>query len=222
MASLRAVVAIAGLAVVLGVSACGRDHEPSGEEEPPLLLYFDAGEKRVPVEIDKPFSPEALSGIKTATLRAEPYRVFPYAGISFRYPRSYSFGANFKNEGTKIWTLKGNRFLIMVERFPGMPNHESICRTVTSEMKKSYAGAKSLREVDAKLELDGATLKGRRIEVVLATTLLHQELFSFASGSSSIVLILQDRPETDGKPSADRIAGEVMLRESLRLPELPR
>ena len=218
MTPFRTILAISGLVVVLGVSACRRGDEPAGDQEPPLLLYFESEGKKIPIELDKPFSPEALAGMKSATLRAEPYRVFPYAGISFRYPRSYSFAANLKNQGTMIWTLKGNRFLIIVEKFPGMHDHESIRKNVTSEMKKSYAGAKTLSEVDAKLELDGANLKGRRIEVTLASTLLYQELFSFAAGDSSIVLILQDRPESDGKPSSDRIVGEVMLRESMRLP----
>jgi hypothetical protein len=218
MATWRVVVAISGIVVVLGVSACRRGEAPAGDQEPPLILYFEAGGKRIPIEIDKPFSPEALSGMKTATLRVEPYRVFPYAGISFRYPRSYSFAANSKNQGTMTWTLSGDKFLIIVEQFPGRLDHETIRKSVATEMKKRYASAKSLREVDAKLELDGATLKGRRIEVMLASIQLYQDLFSFAAGDSSIVLILQDRPQADGKPSADRIAGEVMFRESLRLP----
>jgi hypothetical protein len=217
MATLRIPLAISGLVVLLSVSACGQGAKPPGDQEPPLVLYFESHGRRIPIELDKPFGVEALSGMKTATLRTEPYRVFPYAGLSFRYPRTYTFAASFETQGASIWTLKGGKFLIMVQHYPGVRDHAAIRERVKNAMLKRYANAKT-RELDAKLKLNGATVNGRRIEVTLAVTPLHQDLFSFSVGEGSVVLMLQDTPDRDGRPSADRIVAETMLQESLRLP----
>jgi hypothetical protein len=84
-------------------------------------------------------------------------------------------------------------------------------------MLKSYAGSKT-RELDTQLDVKGATLTGRRIEVTLAATLLHQDLLSLVAGNDTVVLMLQDTPQEDGKPSPDRVVVDNMLRETLRLP----
>lgn len=93
MATSRTVLALAGLVVLLTVSVFALRAEPPEDQEPPLLLYLESDGKRIPIELDKPFGLEALSGKKTAILRADPYRVSPYAGLSFRYPRGDSFEA---------------------------------------------------------------------------------------------------------------------------------
>ena len=89
---------------------------------------------------------------------------------------------------------------------------------VLSGLTTTYAGAKKLRESDVTLKCNGETLNGRRLEVELAGTMLHQDLFSFPVGKSSVVLMLQDTPHDDGKPSANRVLGEKMLCESLTIP----
>ena len=82
---------------------------------------------------------------------------------------------------------------------------------------KSYAGPRT-RQLDTRLDLKSTPLKGRRIEFELAKTLLHQDIFSFPAGADSVVLIFQDTPREDGKPSPARVVSERMLRESLLLP----
>ena len=182
-----------------------------------MMLYLESDGKRIPIELDKPFGLEALSGKKTATLRAEPYRVFQYAGLSFRYPRGFSFEANLENRGVSLWTLDGNDVVIMVHQYAGTRDHAALCRLVIKQITEQYADAK-YRELETKLKLNGAPLNGRRIEVTLANTLVHQDVFSFPSGETSVVLILQDTPDANSKSSVERITAERMLRESLRLP----
>jgi hypothetical protein len=181
-----------------------------------LLLYLETNGKRATIELDKPFDLEALAGDKTATLRAEPYRVFPYAGLSFRYPRGYSFEAKLK-PNLSTWTLKGSHVVITIDRFPGLRDHVAIRQAMVKNMLKSYAGSKT-RELDTQLDVKGATLTGRRIEVTLAATLLHQDLLSLVAGNDTVVLMLQDTPQEDGKPSPERVVVDNMLRETLRLP----
>ncbi len=105
----------------------------------------------------------------------------------------------------------------MVQKFLGTRDHGACRQALLNELDTQYAGSKK-RESDARLDLQGSTLEGRRIEVTLANNLLQQDVFSFIAGDSSIVLVLQDVPSEGGAPSADRLVAEKMLRESLRLP----
>ena len=119
MASARRASLPAGLILLLTCSAYSFGEGPSADLEPPLLLYFETDGKRIPIELDKPFDPAALAGTKTATLRAEPYRVFPYAGLSFRYPRgyAYSFDASLGEGAVSVWEVEGTDFKILVQQF---------------------------------------------------------------------------------------------------------
>jgi hypothetical protein len=219
MADARRILALAGLVVLLAFTVSAFGDEPTTDREPPLLLYFETDGKRIPVELEKPFNPAALAGTRTATLRAEPYRVFPYAGLSFRYPRgyAYSFETALGNPAVSIWEVEGTDFKILVQLFRGVDDHEGIRQAVMDGLLERYAGAR-VRQLDTKFECEGTTLKGRKLEVTLAQTVMHQDLFSFPSGGDSVVLILQDTPQANGRPSADRNNAEMMLRQSLRLP----
>ena len=106
------------VALLLNMPVCGRADEPRGVQEPPMIFYLEAGGKKTPIELGKPFKLDALPSASTAILRAEPYRVFPYAGISFRYPRSFTFETDFKTKGVRIWSLEGPSYLIMVQEYP--------------------------------------------------------------------------------------------------------
>ncbi len=110
MAVFRAVVALEALFIFLAISASAVKAEDPADQEPPLLLYLESDGKRIPIELDKPFGLEALAGKKTAVLRAEPYRVFQHAGLSFRYPRSYIFEADQETPGVTQWSLDGPSF----------------------------------------------------------------------------------------------------------------
>jgi hypothetical protein len=189
---------------------------PLEDREPPLLMYLEADGTRVSVELGKPFELGALSGKKTATLRAEPYRVFPYGGISFRYPAGCSFEAK-QQPGVTVWTLDGADVVIIVQRYSRNADHLAIRTAVVDNLVESYAGPKT-RQLDTTLKVKGTVLKGRRIEFVLANTLLHQDIFSFPAGADSVVFIIQDTPRPGGTPSAGRVDCDKMLGESLQLP----
>ena len=158
MSRKRAATPIAGFAVLLVFSSFAFSADPPQDQEPPLLLYLEAEGQRITIELDKPFDLAAIAGKKTATLRAEPYRVFPYAGLSFRYPSDYSFEAEQENDRSS-WTLDGNSCVIMVHHLRGKRDHEELGRSTMTKIIEEFAGAKT-RELATELAVKGRTLKG--------------------------------------------------------------
>jgi hypothetical protein len=187
-------------------------------KEPPLVMYLEADGKKTPVEVDKPFEVDTKGGKTTFTLRMEPYRVFKDAGISFQYPR----GAAFKVQGEgpmKLWTLSDNPAVVMVQHFKNQPDPALILKQIVEQILAQYGTASEVKQVETTVEFQKRTLKGTRLEVKVVHQLIHQSLFSFASGKDAVVLILQDAPEDDGKPSRAFFQFQKMMQDSFRFPK---
>ncbi|HVK07298.1 MAG TPA: hypothetical protein VM597_00840 [Gemmataceae bacterium] len=187
------------------------------DREPPQIFYLEFDGGRVPIELDKPLGTDALGGVKAITLRAEAYRVFPYGGVRFNYPREYTFEADLETKDVSMWTLSGNDCKILVQRYRGQADHRAILESVKKSMLARYKDP-GARESAAALSVRGADLEGRRIEARVATTLIRQDLYSAPAGPDTVLLILQDSPREDGEPSADWARAERMFRETMKLP----
>ena len=151
------------------------------------------------------------------TLRVEPFRVFRYAGLSFQYPREYTFQADHTNPGVALWTLSGSDCMIMVQRFEDQGDPEAVRQLLVDELAARYKDARK-KQGAITWKLEGTTLKGIRLEVEFAGTTLYQDLYSFRAGNGSVVLLVQDSLQDDGKPSVHRVRAETMLTKTLRLP----
>ncbi len=213
----RIAVLTAILVLIVGQRTAGAA-EPREDQEPPLLLYLEADGKKIPVELDKPIKLDDLSGAKSATLRAEPHRVFAYGGVSFHYPREFSFARNLNDENATGWVVSAGGYAIMVQRIKGQDDPAKILDLVVKHLVTTqFKDARPIQS-DTKLELKDATLKGRGIELSLANQSLKQELYAFAVGDDTVTMILQDAP-LNGKPAPTRAKAEKMLKETLKIPK---
>src|SRR4051794_4953611 len=209
------------LAAVM-LAACSGGQQPPvqaarEDQEPPQLFFLEFDGKRTPIELDRPLGTDVFGGARAFTLRVEPYRVFRYAGLRFHYPREYTFEADLTSTAVSMWTLSGNDCKIMVHRYKAREDHEDALESVRKRLVAAYKPSKT-KEALTRLNIRGADLKGKRIEVRIANTLIQQDLYSFPSAKDSIVLILQDSPLQSGNPSADRTRAERMFCETLQLP----
>jgi hypothetical protein len=198
--------------------AAGAGDGPNPDQEPPQIFYLEVDGKKVPIELDKPFPTESLKGSKSVILRVEPFRVFRYGGLTFQYPREYNFEADHSTPGLGLWTLSGNDCVIMVQRFEGNADPEEMRRLVVDQLAAKYEGAKK-KQGETTLKLKDTILKGIRLEVEFAESTFHQDSYALPAGKNdSVVLMIQDSVQDDGKPSADRVRAEKLLSETLRLP----
>ena len=198
-------------------SFCATAAEAEGKD-PQLVFFFDADGRRVPVELDKAFSPQLLGTAKAATLRLEPHREFAYGGLRFRFPREYSFEAELGSPVLSMWTLTGNDCTLMIHRYRNQANAEELQQGVVEQMLTAYKDARK-KSGPARLELQGETLRGTRLEVELASTRIFQDIFAIRSGKDVVMLIIQDSPKADAAVSAERLATVKLLKESLKLPK---
>ena len=213
MTTLRTARLLAFLAVVSSVPALGAEAE---SKDPQLVFFFEVDGKRVPLELDKPFATQALSGAKSVTLRLEPHREFAYGGVKFRFPREYSFEADLSSPAFSMWTLSGNDCVLMVHRYRNQPNVQELHASVVDQILKAYKTSNK-KSGPIELEVQGTVLKGTRLEVELASTQIVQDVYAIKAGKDVVMLIVQDSPK-DKAASAERISTERLLRESLKLP----
>ncbi|HEX4150333.1 MAG TPA: hypothetical protein VHY20_15155 [Pirellulales bacterium] len=206
------------LSIVQGTAVRGlAAAEPANDSEPPQLFYLESGDKKTAIELDKPFASEVFSGKQPTTLRVETYRVFPYAGLKFRYPREYTFDADMTEPGVSIWTLSGNSCVIMVQLFKGQKDHTRLRGQVADAMLAALSGMKRADE-EPSLKLKDQTISGERLLTTFGPVSLVQDLYSFPSGEDAVTLILQDTPQDNGQPSADRVRAGKLFCETLELP----
>ncbi len=87
--------------------------------EPPLILFLETGGRTVPVAVDQPFPVDALQGGAPAALRLAPHREFQFGGLSFHYPRDFTFEVEPGDGGLLTWTLSGRDVSLILQWCPG-------------------------------------------------------------------------------------------------------
>jgi hypothetical protein len=211
-------------AVWLAVSAAGlllaalpsQAADPRELVAPPEQYFLEVDGKKVPLELDRPLDTTPLKAAKTVTLRVEPLRVFTYAGLKLPYPREFTFTTQMETQEVSIWILGGTDSMIFVERFNGEANHQRVAADVTKQLLTTYKDAKTS---PVSLVVKQKEYKGTRIESKHTTALIRQDLYSFPAGKDTVLLILQDVPQANGKSSAEFSRVEKILQDSLELPK---
>lgn len=188
------------------------------DQEPPQIFFLEAGDKKISVDLDKPFSLTELGGQTTLTLRSEPYRVFNHAGLNFQYPREFSFSADLENEAVSIWSLNGTNAVVIVQRYPGRTDADAVRKEFIQALAEQYKEALKGQTAVA-LPLKSGNLQGTRLKVDRAGAALIQDVFTFVSGNNVVLLLLQDAPQQNNQPSAEQAKVQKMLLETFSVPQ---
>jgi hypothetical protein len=197
---------------MLGVAAArGADES----REPPLLFSVSVGPAMVSVTEGETVPVAGSFKDPPVTVRPEAHRVFPYGGISFRYPRTFTFEADLDDPDIRSWTLSGNDFKVIYFVFsvPVTPEGQ------TKETCKSYGNCRFL-DRSANLKLAGVTLTGVRVEATIQGNRMTHEAYQVPTkGKGSRLLVFQDWPG-DGEPRSREGAEALrMLISSFRVPD---
>lgn len=194
---------------------------PKVDREPPELFYLEVDGKRVPVELDKPIRMDALAGAKTATLRVQPYRQFPYAGVRFLYPREYSFKLERNEEEYTHWELDGDDFTINIWHVK-VPNDadiflDTIKKSITAEFR-----AKGLRtrESPTKLKTKKKVLQGIRLSTSAVGQQIIQDVFTVRTENELVIILFQDLPDQENEPTKERVRVEKLLCDTIEWSEM--
>jgi hypothetical protein len=131
-------------------------------------------------------------------LVAEPYREFGYGGVSFQYPRAFSFEADVKDRENKSWILSGNDFKIMYF----LQGEKLTSDNYADEMIKQF-GAKNAKKSAMTSDVLGGNRAGTRIDVTLAGHRMTLDILCGPFAEGTRVVVLQDSPKEAGQSSQE-------------------
>ncbi|MFH5805644.1 hypothetical protein [Alienimonas sp. DA493] len=146
----------------------------------------------------------------TVQVMPKPTRTLDVRGVRFEFPREFVFEAEVGDSGLAVWTLEGNDVTVMLYAFSVPISAEKLVKEMSVQFGETpvrKTGIKTRRGV----------LPGVRIDSEVAGQRLRTEGFDLpAPKGEGRVLIVQDVPTDDGRPSADRDRVGRLLATTLR------
>jgi hypothetical protein len=170
-------------------------------QEPPLQFEVIIGDKSFAVTEGE--SAQAIGEFNDPIISVtpQPLRVFPYQGISFSYPRSFTFEADLKDPDNKSWTLSGNDFKIIY--------FVMNVRLSTGEFANSMIDLMGHRQAkvtnpNAQMTLGKHALSGKTLELTLASHKSTMDIYRLPSAKRvTRFLVFQDSLDAQGNRSRE-------------------
>ena len=195
------------LALPLINSAAVRAADES--REPPLKYRCEVGGRVFTLAEGEPLKLAGVGADPTITIRPEPFREFPYGGVKFRYPSNFTFEADTADAETKHWTLSGNDFKIMYFVIQDDVSDAQYVGAMVGQF-----GEEKCTQSKTSITLNKQHYAGTRLKVTIAGNSMSMDVFRIGSGNQTRLLVLQDNPDDDGKPSAEGRATLAALEKS--------
>jgi len=200
---------------LLFASCVSRAPAQDETKEPPQTFVINLGEKSEKVVEGET---KKLSGTFTdpqVSVTPEPYRLFPYQGVRFQYPRTYSFEADVADAAEKTWTLSGNDVTIMFFAFNSQLTTADFAEKMIDQFGKPNC---QIVDANAKLKLGAHELSGTKIKVKVGTHTIMQEIYSIPTAARKTRLfILQDNPDEQGNHSTEARGVLDVLKKSFQV-----
>jgi len=175
--------------------------------EPPLEYSINIGEQTITISEDETIQLDGVFTNPKLTVTPSPYRVFPYQGITFKYPRSFTFEANLKGSITKNWILSGNDFKIMVFDMSASVTTSDFADSMVGKFGRDNA---EIVNTNKNITLGKHKLSGTSIK---ASVVKHQILIDIylvsSSKSKTKLLVFQDninKADNQSKESKEVLA----------------
>lgn len=167
--------------------------------EPPLGYSLQVGKESITLREGQQVQLTGTFVNPQLKLSSDDFRTFPYAGLSFRYPKDFSFEADFTNANLRQWSLDGQNCVILIQVLKTSLTVSEFADSLTDQY-----GKQNCRVTDVSINLGEHKLKGKRIQAKLVMQTLIQEAFLLPSSADTKLLLLQDSPKDDGTPSDER------------------
>jgi hypothetical protein len=183
----------------------------SDDQEPPLGYTLRLDNQSVRLVAGKEAQIKGHFENPTATLIPDKERLFTYGQVTFKYPSSFAFEADFDTKGVKTWTLDGNDVIITVHKWESV---ETTPKALFEELNKIYGG--KAKAENKTYIFNRQKYSGVRVQVTLVKQKIIQDIFALPAKKGSRILILQDSSAEEG-PSDESKAVLKLLDETLKL-----
>jgi hypothetical protein len=194
--------------------ALGAEEVPESKE-PPLLQVLEIDGKAIEIKEGVPVQIKGDFKDPTVVLKVAPYRIFPYVGMQFRYPRGFAFEADHSVEGLGIWTLTGNDLTIMVFDMAGEMTTAEFAETMMEQFGRDQC---HVTNADAKETFGKRTLEAYEFRCKIVGETMDVTLFQVSrKGGRSRMLALQETKGDDGQRAKEVTETLRLLKDSLEL-----
>jgi hypothetical protein len=168
-------------------------------KEPPLTYTVKVGDKAVTLLEGEEGEIEGTLTNPKIAIELAPHRVFSAKGVTFKYPRSFTF--EHEKEGIIFsgWTMSGNDFTIMMfATIVALPPEMQAKGMVEQFGKENCTVSNTTKE------LGGKTLVGKRILANIAGSEVTVDILQLPpKGGVHRLIAFQDMKEDDGQPSKE-------------------
>ena len=181
-------------------------------KEPPLTYSVKFGNKSITVRERKTVRIKGRFQNPAITVAPQSYRVFPYQGISFKYPRSFAWEADLSDSDARNWTLSGNDFKIMYFVFNEPLTTADFANNMVNEIGKENC---RVTDTNAQIILGKQTLVGTSLQLTLAGHTMVMDAYEIPSDDTGTrMLVLQDSLDNAGKRSSEGIEAIKVVKAS--------
>ena len=188
---------------------------PDESQEPPLQFSVHVGDKSLMVAEGETGQLEGTFAHPRIKVVPQPYRVFPYQGITFEYPRSFTFEADLTDPGVKNWNLSGNDFQIMIF----VMDTQLTARAFANNMIEQFGRENCvLVDTNSKITLGDKTLSGATLHITLAAHKMVMDVYRVPSQDSRTkLLVLRDNLDEEDQRSKEGKATLLKMKSSFQL-----
>lgn len=198
-----------GLSLALLLATTSTVRAADENREPALKYRCEVGGRVFTLAEGEPLKLAGVGADPTITIRPEPFREFPYGDVKFRYPSHFTFEADTADADTKHWTLSGNDFKIMYFVIQDDVSDAQYVGAMVGQF-----GEDNCTQSETSITLNKQQYAGTRLKVTIAGNAMTMDVFRIGSGKQTRLLVLQDNPDDDGKPSAEGRATLAALEKS--------
>ncbi len=189
-----------------------------GEEEskePPLTYEVKLGDQLVTVNEGEAAEFSGTFINPKVSFTPLPHRVFPYQGITFKYPRSFGFKSNLVNPNAKSWDLSGTDLKIMVSVLLGHHTTDSFAEDMLDSFGRNES---QITNANAEITLGAETLLGTTLQLTTVKTKMVIDIYQIPSrGPCTKFLLFQDILDDDGHPSKEARETLEVIKKSFEL-----
>ena len=186
-------------------------------EEPSLRYSVMVGEKTVTISEGQTVQVDGTFSNPKLMITPQAHRVFSYQGLTFEYPRAFTFEADLDDRNAKNWTLSGNDLKIMYF----VLNANLSTADFSSNMIDQFGGKNAkVADANATITLGKHILTGTSLH---ATVVGHQMVMDIYRIPSRVgvtkLLVFQDSLDSLGHRSKEGEQTIVGIKSSLTIEE---
>ncbi|HYF52268.1 MAG TPA: hypothetical protein VEJ63_22865 [Planctomycetota bacterium] len=175
------------------------------KQEPKTEYYLDVGDRRLAVEVDKPFkvTPEMVG--KELVLRRQHYRMLNLAGLDFAYPTDFNFKCK-EEEGVTTWILSGVDCHVHLMQTDHVDAKDDTDAAAIAEGLSNTKLNPDAKVVDKSISLGKRVISGKRVAYTMVTIPMLHDIYVFNAGGKKYRLIITVTGSKEGNAAFERVS----------------